>query len=581
MKRRSLRFESFTLDLERLSVHAPSGQLDLRPKSFEVLRYLTEHAGRVVTKDEVIKAVWPDVTVTDESLTRCISEVRHALGDERQRIIKTVPRRGYLFDTRVSSSDSTTELTTTHAVPNSLADTVLPSASDDTFVGGVDVTTLSPDELVTKLQVYRRRESAILDIFGRINSGDNLTEVFRAVISHALRLCEAKFGMLLLFRNDLFTYVAGVNVPEAFENWCAGRDIQADPTTGLGRLKEHHKPVHIEDICAEDAYRDRNELRLATADLAGARTFMAIPIINEGRLLGAFTVYRQAVLPFNGEQIELVQAFAFQAALALANAQLVKDLEARRREFAELNAALEHRVQQQVQQIERYGRLRRFMPPQLADLMLGEHPDRYLESHRREVAVLSCDLRGFTALSEGMEPELVMGVLKEYHACIGTLSETFEATLERFAGDSVMLLFNDPLPCPNPAERAVRMAVALRHYIGALAESWRKLEFDIGVRVGVAYGYATLGQIGFEGRYDYAAIGPIPSLASGLCDNAADGQILISQRVLAAVRGIVEVTPLDNLQLRGFARPVRAHNVVCLCDAGSEAQPAAPPGPSS
>jgi adenylate cyclase len=334
-------------------------------------------------------------------------------------------------------------------------------------------------------------------------------------------------------------------------------------------MQELLKPIQIDDVRADDVYREGNDLRVATADLAGARTFMLIPIDNEGRLLGALTIYRQDVRAFTREQIALVQAFAFQAALALANARLVKDLEARRRELAELNAALEERVQQQVLQIERYARLRRFVPPQLADLMLGEHPDRYLESHRREVAVLSCDLRGFTALSEGMEPELVMGVLKDYHACIGVLSEKFEATLERFAGDGVMLLFNDPLPCPNPAERAVRMGVALRQRIGAIAETWRKLEFDIGFRIGVAYGYATLGQIGFEGRYDYAAIGPIPSLASGLCENTGDGQILVSQRVLAAVQDLVETAPMHDLRIRGFARPVRAHNVLCLRSAVS------------
>jgi class 3 adenylate cyclase len=202
--------------------------------------------------------------------------------------------------------------------------------------------------------------------------------------------------------------------------------------------------------------------------------------------------------------------------------------------------------------------------PQLAELMLGEDPDRYLQSHRREIAVLACDLRGFAASSESMEPEVVMSVLKEYHECLGALSEAFEATIERFAGDRVMLVFNDPLPCPNPPYKAVCMGVALRDRISKKIESWRVLEFDVGLRIGIAFGYATLGQIGFEGRYEYAAIGPIPYLASALCDQGTDGQILVTQRALAAVQEVVEATALGNLQLPGFTRAVRAHNILGL-----------------
>jgi class 3 adenylate cyclase len=187
--------------------------------------------------------------------------------------------------------------------------------------------------------------------------------------------------------------------------------------------------------------------------------------------------------------------------------------------------------------------------------------------------VLCCDLRGFTALSEGVEPELVMGVLKDYHAAIGALCATYEATLERFAGDRVMPLFNDPLPCPNPAERTVRLAVALRERIGAMAQTWRALELDLSFRIGVACGYATPGQIGFEGRYDYAAVGRVPSLSAGLCDCALDGQILVSQRVLAAVQELVVTEPPESLGIGGFARPIRAHGVLHLRDAAGLGTP--------
>jgi len=424
---------------------------------------------------------------------------------------------------------------------------------------------LGPDDWVDLLNIYRERERAIIDIFARINSGvGDLKDTFRAVIGHALRLCNANFGMLLLFREEAFTYAAGVNVPAAFEDWCCGRALQADPRTGLGQVQQKRKLVHILDVRGEDIYREGNALRIATADLAGARTFMAIPIVSEGRLLGAMTIYRQEVRPFERAQIELVQAFALEAALALTNAQLVKDLDSRRRELAELNAALEQRVGQQMSQLEKYSRFRRFVPPQLADLMMSDDPDRYLQSHRREVAVLACDLRGFSNVSESMEPEVAMDVLKTYHACIGNLAESFEATIERFAGDRVVMVFNDPMPSPNAPEQAVRMGVALRDRIAQAAQTWRGIDIDVALRIGIAFGYATLGQIGFEGRYEYAAIGPVPILASRLCDHAADWRIVVTQRVLTAIQDTVEAESLGDLQLEGFTRSIRASNILRL-----------------
>jgi len=371
-----LRFGAHTLDLDRLRLNGPSGETELRRKCFEVLRYLVEHPGRVVTKDELILAVWGDAITADESLARCVCDVRRALADDDREIIRTVPRRGYLFDAPVSS---------------------------------VEIEVAPPPP----------------------------------------------------------------------------RDAAAATAAVPGR--------------ADDK---------------------------------AFVV------------------------------ELIRDLTARQRELAELNAALERRVTHQMLEIERLTRLRRFVPAQVADLMLGDNGERYLTSHRREVAVLACDLDGFA--SRFQDTDAVTAVLIEYHASIGTLSRTFEAMVERFAGDGVTLVFNDPLPCADPPGRAVRFADALRRRLGRLTQTWRHAGRDIGFRIGIAYGHATLGVIGCEGRCDYAAVGTVPSLASALCARAARGQVLMSESVLAAVTDVVGVAPATSLQISGFARPVRAFALLQL-----------------
>jgi class 3 adenylate cyclase len=236
-------------------------------------------------------------------------------------------------------------------------------------------------------------------------------------------------------------------------------------------------------------------------------------------------------------------------------------VERQRVELAAWNASLEAKVAAQLAEIEAAQRMRRFLSPQLADVILKSGDDRLLESHRREITVVFCDLRGFTAFAESAEPEEVMAVLNEYHAAMGALIFEHEGTLERFTGDGLMVFFNDPMPCPDPAARAVRMGVAMRERHGVLGRKWQKLGHDLGFGVGIASGYATLGKIGFEGRFDYGAIGSVTNLAARLCEHAEHGQILISQRVEAALDGIADVEELPTLELKGFRRPVGVYNV--------------------
>jgi adenylate cyclase len=233
-------------------------------------------------------------------------------------------------------------------------------------------------------------------------------------------------------------------------------------------------------------------------------------------------------------------------------------------ELEDLNKNLEHRVEDQVGQLERLGRLKRFFSPQLAELILSGGTEDPLKTHRREITVVFLDLRGFTAFAETAEPEELMAVLRDYHTEMGKLILQHEGTLERFTGDGMMVFFNDPVPVANPAERAIRMALAMREQVRQLTAKWRKMGYELDFGVGIAQGYATIGGIGFEGRWDYGAIGTVTNLASRLCGEARPSQILVSQRLLGTVEELVEVEPVGELTLKGFHRPIAAHNILRL-----------------
>jgi len=235
-----------------------------------------------------------------------------------------------------------------------------------------------------------------------------------------------------------------------------------------------------------------------------------------------------------------------------------------RNELEEWNKTLEERVQEQVTQLERLGRLKRFFSPQLAELIVSGDAEDPLKTHRREITVVYLDLRGFTAFAETAEPEEVMSVLHEYHAAMGKLILEYEGTLEHFAGDGMMIFFNDPVPIANPAEQAIRMTLAMRERVKDLTLKWRKLGYELDFGVGIAQGYATIGAIGFEGRWEYGAIGSVPNLAARLCGEAKPGEILVTQRLVAVVDELVEAESAGELTLKGFYRPVTAHKILRL-----------------
>jgi adenylate cyclase len=388
-----------------------------------------------------------------------------------------------------------------------------------------------PAELARQLEDVREQQRAISRVLRAVARSAGLQPVLDEVVEACRRLCKADQGALYLLENGLLHTAAHHGLPEAAA-YDKAHPHALDRTTAAGRAAVLREPVHIPDILDDPEYFYPGPRPY--------RSMLSVPVMVEDDLIGVVVVVRQEPEPFTDEQIALVQTFADQAAIAVANARLIEAVERQRTELA------------------------RFVSPQVAELVSSRDGEQFLAGHRAYISCLFCDLRGFTAFAETAAPEELFDVLREYHGALGKLVSAHEGTLEHFAGDGVMVFFNDPLAVPDHELQAVRFALAAQEQLARLAAAWRKRGTELGLGVGIEAGYATLGRIGFEGRYDYGAIGPVANLASRLSTRAAAGQILIGQRVFAAVEETVETAPAGKLELKGFARPVSAYEVLGL-----------------
>jgi class 3 adenylate cyclase/putative methionine-R-sulfoxide reductase with GAF domain len=386
-------------------------------------------------------------------------------------------------------------------------------------------------ELARQVEDLREEKRAIIGVLRAVASSKGLQPVLDEVADACRRLCDADHGALWLLEDGVLHSAAHHGWPEGAK-YDREHPHALDRTTAAGRAAVAREPIYIPDVLEDPEYT-----------YAGPRFYRAmlgVPIMVEDDLIGVVVVVRRDPHSFTEEHSALVQTFADQAAIAVENARLIDAVERQRKELS------------------------RFVSPQVAELISSREGEQLLAGHRAYISCLFSDLRGFTAFAETAAPEELFDVLREYHAVVGDLIPAYDGTLEHFAGDGLMVFFNDPLAVADHELQAVRLALAAQERFVQLAEVWLKRGTELGLGIGIEAGYATIGRIGFEGRYDYGVVGPVANLASRLSTQAAGGQTLIGPRLYAAVETVVETAPAGKLELKGFGRPVEAYEVLGL-----------------
>lgn len=387
-------------------------------------------------------------------------------------------------------------------------------------------------DLTPQLHDLRSRYAALVDVLRAMSSsGLRLQPILDRIVETAARLCAAESCFIYLAEGELLRMSANFGQPAAVVEYERQHPDRPGPGSCTGRVALSRKPVHIPDVQADAGYAH------PSAGIDQFRTLLGLPVLVEDDLVGVIGLSRREVRPFAEREIALMAAFADQSAVAIANATLFETVERQRHELA------------------------RFLSPEVAAIVSSKESAQLL-AHRAYISVVYFDLRGFTAFAETAEPEELIDVVGNYHKAAGELIVSHSGTLEHFAGDGLMVFFNDPVPLPAHELQAARLAAAMRDRVGELAAGWRRRGYELGLGAGIAVGYATLGRIGFEGRYDYGALGSVTNLAARLSDEAAAGQILLSQRAYSAIEGEIDAKPVSEQQLKGFARPVPMYELL-------------------
>jgi class 3 adenylate cyclase/putative methionine-R-sulfoxide reductase with GAF domain len=390
--------------------------------------------------------------------------------------------------------------------------------------------------LLTETHEALERQTAVGEVLQTISrSTFELDTVLQAVLDSAVRLSHADQGNITREMGGEFrARVFSADVPQEFRDLMTGFVPTPGRGSAMGRAMQERAPIQIVDVLADPDYELADAQRLA-----GFRTILGVPMFRDEEPIGVLSVWRRHVEAFSASEISLLSTFADQAVLAIENVRLFETIDRQRTELA------------------RYA-------PQAAELLSSAEGEQLLAGHRREITALFADLRGFTAFAEQAEPEEVFSVLRQYHTTVGELAVANGGTVEHFAGDGLMVFFNDPQIVPDHQLAAVRTACDMRERFVGLSSAWRKRGYELGLGIGIAAGFATLGRIGFEGRYDYAAIGNAVILASRLSGAATAGQILVSQRVFASIEDVAECEPVEGLELKGFSHAMTAYAVASV-----------------
>ena len=390
---------------------------------------------------------------------------------------------------------------------------------------------MADDTVARENANLRAQQRAITAVLRTVARGEGLQPVLDEIVALAKQLCHGEHAQLYLADGDLFRiFSQSGDHPEGYD-YAKAHPHARDRTTVIGRVGLSGEVEQIPDVLEDPDYSFGGQA------IVGYRSLLGVPVTLDGELIGAITVGSNTPGLFENEHVELVKTFADQAAIAIANARLLDAVERQRTELS------------------------RFVSPQVAELVSSPEGEQLLAGHRAYISCLFCDLRGFTAFAETAAPEELFEVLRAYHETLGRLIPAYEGTLEHFAGDGVMVFFNDPIAVEEHELQAIAFALAAQERFAELARAWQRRGTELALGIGIEAGYATLGRIGFEGRYDYGVLGPVANLASRLSSAAAGGQILVGQRVFAAVEDSVDASPVGELELKGFGRRVSAYEI--------------------